>query len=98
MSPAGRLLLNRRLVQAPIDAIDYVISHELSHVAEPHHGAAFFELLDKVMPDWGRRKQRLERARENGFSKASGGAGELGDQCSPADVLQFSTRMKPLVL
>ena len=41
---------------------DYVITHELCHVAEPHHGAAFFELLDKVMPDWERRKQRLERA------------------------------------
>ena len=62
MSPAGRLLLNRRLVQAPVDAIDYVITHELCHVAEPHHGAAFFELLNKVMPDWERRKQRLERA------------------------------------
>jgi len=62
MSPAGRLLLNRRLVQAPVDAIDYVITHELCHVAEPHHGTAFFELLYKVMPDWERRKQRLERA------------------------------------
>lgn len=31
-------------------------------MAEPHHGAAFFDLLDKVMPDWERRKQRLERA------------------------------------
>ena len=62
ISPAGRLLLNRRLVQAPVDAIDYVITHELCHVAEPHHGAAFFDLLDKVMPDWERRKQRLERA------------------------------------
>ncbi len=30
--------------------------------AEPHHGPAFFELLDKVMPDWELRKQRLERA------------------------------------
>lgn len=62
MSPAGRLLLNRRLAQAPVDAIDYVSTHELCHVVEPHHGAAFFELLDKVMPDWERRKQRLERA------------------------------------
>jgi len=61
MSPAGRLLLNGRLVQAPVDAIDYVITHELCHIAEPHHGPAFFELLDKVMPDWERRKQRLER-------------------------------------
>lgn len=51
MSSAGRLLLNRRLVQAPVDAIDYVIIHELCHVTEPNHGVAFFKLLGKVMPD-----------------------------------------------
>jgi predicted metal-dependent hydrolase len=62
MSPGGRLLLNLRLVQAPVDTIDYVITHELCHVAEPHHSPAFFELLDKVMPDWERRKHRLELA------------------------------------
>lgn len=62
MSPSGRLLLNRRLIEAPVDAIDYVIAHELCHMAEPHHGAAFFELLEKAMPDWRRRKEKLERA------------------------------------
>lgn len=62
MSPGARLMLNRRLIEAPLDAIDYVITHELCHVTEPHHGATFFELLAKVMPDWERRKQRLERA------------------------------------
>ncbi|MGR1581328.1 M48 metallopeptidase family protein [Thalassobius sp. S69A] len=41
MSPSGRLLLNRRLVQAPVDSIDYVITHELCHIAEPHHGPDF---------------------------------------------------------
>ncbi len=51
MSPAGRLLLNRRLVQAPVDAVDFVITHELYHLAEPNHGPAFFELLEKVMLD-----------------------------------------------
>lgn len=61
MSPSGRLLVNRRLIQAPVDAIDYVITHELCHLAHPHHGAAFFELLDSVLPDWRRRKERLER-------------------------------------
>ncbi|MFZ1774721.1 MAG: M48 family metallopeptidase [Rhizobiaceae bacterium] len=61
MFPAGRLLLNRRLIEAPVDAIDYVITHELCHIAEPHHGAAFYELLDRVLPDWQHRKQRLER-------------------------------------
>lgn len=61
MSPVGRLLLNRRLIEAPVDAIDYVITHELCHIAIPHHGGAFYELLDRVLPDWERRKQRLER-------------------------------------
>lgn len=61
MSPASRLLLNRRLIQAPLDAIDYVITHELCHIAVPHHGPEFFELLDRILPDWEKRKHRLER-------------------------------------
>ena len=61
MSPAGRLFLNRRLIEAPVVAIDCVITHELCHMAEPHHGAAFFKLLARVMPDWAQRKQRLEQ-------------------------------------
>lgn len=61
MSPAGRLLLNRRLIEAPVDAIDYVITHELCHIPQPHHSPAFFDLLGRVMPDWERRKERLER-------------------------------------
>ena len=60
LSPSGRLLLNRRLIEAPVDTIDYVIAHELCHMAEPHHGAAFYQLLDRVMPDWAGRKGRLE--------------------------------------
>jgi hypothetical protein len=61
LSPASRLLLNRRLIEAPVDAIDYVITHELCHIAEPHHGPAFFDLLERVMPDWSKRKERLEK-------------------------------------
>ena len=60
LSPSRRLLLNRRLIEAPVDTIDYVITHELCHMAEPHHGAAFYRLLDRVMPDWEGRKGRLE--------------------------------------
>ena len=62
MSPGGRLLLNRRLIQAPLDAIDYVITHELCHIAVPHHGPKFFDLLRVVLPDWQKQKDRLERA------------------------------------
>jgi predicted metal-dependent hydrolase len=61
MSPSGGLVLNRRLIEAPVDAIDYVITHELCHIAEPHHSSAFYQLLDRILPDWQRRKERLER-------------------------------------
>ena len=60
MSPGHRMLLNQRLIQAPIYSIDYVITHELCHVAEPSHGPAFFKLLNRILPDWQQRKQRLE--------------------------------------
>ena len=62
LSASSRLVLNRRLIEAPVDGIDYVITHELCHVAEPHHGSRFYALLDSVMPDWRRRKERLERS------------------------------------
>jgi len=61
MSPSGNLTLNRRLIEAPTDAIDYVITHELCHIREAHHGRAFFDYLSEVMPDWQERKGHLER-------------------------------------
>ena len=61
MSSAGRLVLNTRLIEAPVDAIDYVITHELCHMIYAHHGPAFFEILVKVMPDWEKRKSKLEK-------------------------------------
>ena len=59
-SMSSRLLLNRRLIHAPTDAIDYVITQELCHLEEPNHGSAFFSLLGRAMPDWEKRKERLE--------------------------------------
>jgi predicted metal-dependent hydrolase len=62
MSQQRNLLLNPDLIRAPMDAIDYVITHELCHLAVPNHSQAFYELQGLVMPDWKRRKLRLERS------------------------------------
>lgn len=62
LSASRRLILNRRLIEAPPDAIDYVIAHELCHVVELRHGPVFRDLLGRVMPDWAERKKRLEEA------------------------------------
>ena len=60
LSPAGMMTLNVQLVRAPRACIEYVVTHELCHVKHRDHDARFFRLLSQVMPDWERRKQRLE--------------------------------------
>lgn len=57
---AGRILLNPKLVQVPVDCIDYVIIHELCHRRYPNHGIRFVRLMDTMLPDWRARKQRLD--------------------------------------
>lgn len=61
MSSSGRLTLNRDLIKAPISGIDYVVVHELCHLAHADHGPAFYRMLRQIMPDWEARKARLER-------------------------------------
>jgi predicted metal-dependent hydrolase len=61
MSAGGVLGLNLDLIRAPIECIDYVIIHELCHLRFPHHGPRFWDLLERVMPDWRKRKTKLER-------------------------------------
>jgi predicted metal-dependent hydrolase len=60
-SKSGRVLLNPDLVRASTACIDYVITHELAHTVYSDHSTKFFELLERMMPDWRRRKDRLER-------------------------------------
>jgi predicted metal-dependent hydrolase len=55
----GKILLNLKLIQAPKELIDYVVMHELCHLKEHHHGASFYALLDRAMPDWRERRRRL---------------------------------------
>lgn len=58
---AGNLVLNTELVKAPLDCIDYVIVHELCHLRVRLHSPTFYRLLTRCLPDWERRKRRLER-------------------------------------
>jgi predicted metal-dependent hydrolase len=60
LSANGRLTLNIDLILAPRECIDYVIVHELSHLRYADHGPKFYRFLDNVMPDWEKRKRKLE--------------------------------------
>jgi predicted metal-dependent hydrolase len=59
-SPTGVIMLNTQLAKAPIHCIDYVVIHELCHLVHPHHDRNFYRLLRRVLPDWEKRKKRLE--------------------------------------
>jgi predicted metal-dependent hydrolase len=58
---AGKILLNPDLIRAPKGCIEYVLVHELCHLLEPNHGPDFYDLQSRVMPDWLKWKERLER-------------------------------------
>jgi predicted metal-dependent hydrolase len=60
LSKSGALTLNMDLIRAPKECIDYVITHELCHLRFHDHGPDFYRLLEKVMPDWEKRKHKLE--------------------------------------
>ena len=59
-SPKGRITLNPHLVKAPRECIDYVILHELCHIAEHNHSERFYRLMHQVMPKWEKTKERLD--------------------------------------
>lgn len=60
-TPTGRIVLNLDLIKAPIQCIDYIIMHELCHLAVMNHSAKFWNLLSKCMPDWEKRRKALAR-------------------------------------
>ena len=55
----GILSFNWILLQLKTRLVDYVIVHELAHLAEPHHTLSFWSILDRSMPDWKERKEEL---------------------------------------
>ena len=59
-STRGNLILNPHLVKAPKEHIDYVILHELCHIAEHNHSEHFWRLLTQVMPNWKEVKTKLD--------------------------------------
>ncbi len=49
-SSSGNLSFNWRLVLAPDPVLDYVVAHEVGHMAEPNHSPAFWKIVDQLSP------------------------------------------------
>ena len=54
--------LNKRLLEAPRNCIEYVVMHELCHFVHPNHSKQFYAFLTMLMPDWKQRKETLDKS------------------------------------
>jgi len=64
-SKKGNINLHWKCIMAPMKILDYIIVHELCHFIESTHNDAFWNLVDKLIPDYPERKNWL---REHGAS------------------------------
>ncbi|EGG94269.1 Putative metal-dependent hydrolase [gamma proteobacterium IMCC1989] len=62
LSKNKTLSLNLDLIKAPKECIEYVIIHELCHLVHHNHSPEFYRLLERSLPDWVKRKHKLEMA------------------------------------
>jgi len=48
----GVVRLNWQLVKMPLHLIDYVVVHELAHLVEMNHSAAFWQVVERACPEY----------------------------------------------
>lgn len=59
-SSEGNLNFNWRLIFAPEEVLDYVVVHELAHRLEMNHSGAFYNIVEKILPDYKKQKKWLK--------------------------------------
>jgi predicted metal-dependent hydrolase len=57
----GNLTFSWRLVFAPLDVLDYVVAHEVGHLKELNHSAAFWRIVAELCPDWEQHRVWLKK-------------------------------------
>jgi predicted metal-dependent hydrolase len=57
-----RLNFSCNVMRYPIEAIDYVIVHELAHIKELNHSKRFWGIVESILPDY-KERQRILKTR-----------------------------------
>ena len=59
-SSRGTLSFNYRLIFAPTEVLDYVVVHELCHLTHMNHSKDFWNMVERIMPDYRTHKKWLK--------------------------------------
>lgn len=58
------LLFNWRCIMAPIEVIDYIVVHEMTHMIHKNHSKDYWNAVSKIVPNY---KERNKWLKENGI-------------------------------
>jgi predicted metal-dependent hydrolase len=58
----GHIWFNVELAKKHPECLEYLAVHEMTHLLERSHGPRFTKLMDKHLPDWRARRDRLNEA------------------------------------
>ena len=64
-SPEGNVNFHWRCMMAPLSVLDYIVVHELAHLRHMNHTDAFWNEVDKVIPNY---REKAEWLKFNGAS------------------------------
>ena len=56
----GVLTFNYALLNVPDDCVFYVVAHEFTHFLHPDHSKRFYAQLEKYVPDWKEKRERMK--------------------------------------
>jgi predicted metal-dependent hydrolase len=59
-SARGSLNFSWRLLMAEDTVVDYVVVHELAHIFAMNHSATFWAIVERILPDYQVRQERLK--------------------------------------
>lgn len=60
-SANGSLNFSWRLIMAPIEAVEYVVVHELVHTVFHNHSRRFWKKVETILPDYNERRKWLRK-------------------------------------
>lgn len=60
-TPGNRLNFHWKCMMAPLTILDYIVVHELVHIIHLNHTDAFWNEVDKLLPDYRKRREWLRQ-------------------------------------